>query len=122
VNAERVEAVAQPQVWTVGPDETLESIARGLVERRLHWVPVVDASGALLGVLSAWDLLRFNVEGRPPSMPAWQACTYRPASVAPDTPLPHARQLMREHRVHHLPVLAADQRLVGVLSSLDLVD
>lgn len=116
----RVGDVARPQVWTVGPDDTLESAGRGLVERRLHWAPVVDAAGTVLAVLSAWDLLRFAVEGRPASMPVWQACTYRPASVTADTPLADAARLMRELKVHHLPVLSADGKLAGVVSSLDL--
>lgn len=114
--------IAKPQVWTVGPDDTLESAGRGLVERRLHWAPVVDGAGALIGVLSAWDLLRFTVEGRPATMPVWQACTYRPVSVAAETPVTEAVQLMRELKLHHLPVLSAEGRLVGVVSSLDLVD
>ena len=116
-----VSDLAQPQVWTVGPDDTLETVGRGLVERRLHWAPVVDTAGVLLGVLSAWDLLRFSVEGRPAAMPAWQACTYRPMSVAPDTPVAEAAGLMRKLQLHHLPVLSGDGRLVGVVSSLDLV-
>lgn len=113
--------VAQAQVWTVGPDDTLDTVALGLVTRHLHWAPVVDASGALLGVLSSWDLLRHAVEGRPPSMPAWQACTYRPASVTPATSLDEAVRLMRELKLHHLPVLGDDGRVVGVVSSLDLL-
>ncbi|WP_427914973.1 CBS domain-containing protein [Ramlibacter sp. MMS24-I3-19] len=117
-----VSSRARPQAWTVRPEDTLESAGRGLVERRLHWAPVVDTSGAVLAVLSAWDLLRFAVEGRPGSMPVWQACTYRPVSVAPETPLAEASRIMRELKMHHLPVLSSDGRLVAVLSSLDLLD
>ena len=116
-----VASVMRGQAWSVRPEDTLESAGRGLVEHRLHWAPVGDASGALLAVLSAWDLLRFSVEGRAPSMPVWQACTYRPVSVAPQTPVAEAAQLMRELKLHHLPVQAADGRLVGVVSSLDLL-
>lgn len=116
-----VGTLARPQAWTVGPDDTLATVGRGLVERRLHWAPVIDARGALIGVLSAWDLLRFAVEGRPATMPAWQACTYRPASVTAGTTASEAARLMRELHVHHLPVLAADGKLAGVVSSLDLL-
>ena len=116
-----VSSVTHSQAWTVRPEDTLESAGRGLVEHRLHWAPVVDASGEVLAVLSAWDLLRFAVEGRPATMPVWQACTYRPVSVAPETPVTQAAQLMRELKLHHLPVLSGEGRLVGVISSLDLV-
>ncbi|HEY1226721.1 MAG TPA: CBS domain-containing protein [Ramlibacter sp.] len=116
-----VGSVMHLQVWTVRPEDTLESAGRGLVEHRLHWAPVVDASGAVLAVLSAWDLLRFAVEGRAPTMPVWQACTYRPVAVAAETPLAQAAQLMRELKLHHLPVLSQDGWLAGVVSSLDLM-
>lgn len=116
-----VGGLARPQAWTVGPDDTLESVGRGLVGRRLHWAPVVDAAGVPIGVLSAWDLLRFAVDGRPGTMPAWQACTYRPASVTASTTTAEAARLMRELHVHHLPVVGADGKLSGVVSSLDLL-
>jgi CBS domain-containing protein len=121
MNPTTVSSVMHAQAWTVRPEDTLGSAGRGLVEHRLHWAPVVDASGAVLAVLSAWDLLRFAVEGRPATMPVWQACTYRPVSVGPETTVAEAAQLMRELKLHHLPVLSAEGQLVGVISSLDLV-
>jgi CBS domain-containing protein len=42
-------------------------------------------------------------------------------TVSPETPLPVAMALMKEHRIRHLPVLA-NGRLVGIVSRGDLRD
>ncbi len=45
--------------------------------------------------------------------------TRNPKTVSPDDPLSLAAGILREHRFHHLPVVA-DGRLVGILSDADL--
>jgi CBS domain-containing protein len=48
---------------TVSPDEPLESVARALVEHRIHRVPVAEG-GELRGIISSLDLVRLIAEGR----------------------------------------------------------
>ncbi|RJP18751.1 MAG: CBS domain-containing protein [Deltaproteobacteria bacterium] len=45
--------------------------------------------------------------------------TRDPKTVSPDTPLPAAARLLREHGFHHLPVVEGGA-LVGILSDTDL--
>ena len=40
----------------------------------------------LVGVVSAWDLLRLQAEDEPGDTPAWRACTYKPLTVRPRLP------------------------------------
>lgn len=117
-----ISSLARPHVWSVGPDDPVSDVARQMVERHLTWVPVLDGEELLLGVLSAWDLLRLNLEGKPDSTPAWQACTYAPLTVAPETSAREVGGLMRERHVHHVLVMTAQRKVVGVVSSLDLLD
>jgi CBS domain-containing protein len=42
-------------------------------------------------------------------------------TLAPDDSLQDARRLMGEHNVRHIPVVAEDQRLVGLLSQRDVL-
>lgn len=113
--------VAQWPVWSIGPDVTLAGIRDQMVQRRLTWAPVLEGGSTLLGVVSAWDLLRHQAEGRAGTTAAWQLCTYQPLSVAPDTPVLEAAAVMRRAHVHHLLVVDGGRRLVGVVSSLDLL-
>ncbi len=45
--------------------------------------------------------------------------TRQPWTIRPDAKLSQAHQLMREHRIHYLPVLDGD-RVVGLLSERDI--
>lgn len=42
-------------------------------------------------------------------------------TVTPDTPVAEACRIMRDHRVRHLPVVDAHERIVGMLSDRDLL-
>lgn len=113
--------LCQPHVWSVLPDDSIDAIGEEMVARRLTWAPVLDSTATLIGVVSAWDLLHMQAEDKPDHTPAWQACTYKPLTVLPDTPAAEAARLMREAHVHHLLVVSAEGKLLGVLSSLDLL-
>ena len=112
--------IAQRQFWSVAPDDTVEAIAQEMVTRHLTWTPVLEG-GTLMGVVSAWDLLHMRASGLPADTPAWQACTYKPLTVAPDTPVSEAARLMRQAHVHHLLVMTLDRKIVGIVSPLDLL-
>jgi CBS domain-containing protein len=59
----RVRDVMVRHLITVSPDEPLESVARALVEHRIHRVPVAEG-GELRGIISSLDLVRLIAEGR----------------------------------------------------------
>jgi CBS domain-containing protein len=54
----RARDVMQSPVVTIERDASLLDAHRLLVEEEIHGAPVVDADGAVVGVLSALDLLR----------------------------------------------------------------
>ena len=115
------------------PDPVVVSEGMPLVEAArlmdVHGVsglPVVDASGALVGVVSQTDLLHARTtEGLWHAWPglAVRHLMTRPAvSVDADTGLDEAAELMERLRIHRLVVVADDGRTpVGVLSVSDLV-
>jgi CBS domain-containing protein len=43
------------------------------------------------------------------------------ASIGPEATLVDAARAMLRHRVHHLPVVDDEQRLVGIVSTMDLL-
>ncbi len=44
----------------------------------------------------------------------------RPVTVGPETPLSTAIAMMRDKQIRHLPVVDADDRLVGIITDRDL--
>ncbi len=59
----RVENVMSTQPITVTGETSLQDLARVLVERGIHRLPVVEG-GALVGILTSTDLVRAIAEGR----------------------------------------------------------
>jgi CBS domain-containing protein len=112
--------LATRQFWSVGPDDSIDTITDEMVVRHLTWAPVLDGD-ALVGVVSAWDLLHLRAARESGETPAWRACTYRPLTVTPDTTVAEAARLMREKHVHHLLVVSASGKVEGVVSPLDLL-
>ena len=116
-----ISSLMQRRVWSVEMDDTIAQVDALLAEHGLSWAPVLDAGRAVVGVISATDLLQFHAQERDPAtVRAWQLCTYKPISVDQATPLGEVARVMVERRIHHV-VVTGDAGLVGVVSSLDFV-
>lgn len=119
--SQTIASLMHHEVTQVGPDDTLQSVEAKLVAKGLSWVPVVDASGVVMGVVSSADLLRAHADGKTtPKVSAWQLCTYKPVTVRPDATLSEVATLMIEANIHHV-VVAEGNDIRGVVSSLDFV-
>jgi signal-transduction protein with cAMP-binding, CBS, and nucleotidyltransferase domain len=116
-----VSSMMKTQVWSVGMDDTVQEVEAFMSSHGLSWVPMREPGGAVVGVVSATDLLQFHVrKGDPGVIQAWQICTYKPIAVAPDTAVSEVARLMLHNKIHHVVVMETD-RIVGVVSSLDFV-
>ena len=99
-----------------------------LLERHhVHGLPVVDATGSLVGVLSQTDLLRARstefLWAYWPALAVRHLMTSPALTVHRSTPLADAARKMERHHVHRLVVVADDDETlpIGVLSTTDLV-
>ncbi len=111
----------------VRPDAPLSQAAHLMEVHRVHGLPVVDAAGTLVGVISQTDLLRARATEYLWSN--WSGLRVKHLMTSPaltvhrDAPLALAARKMERHHVHRLVVVAdADVGLpIGVLSTTDLV-
>lgn len=110
------------EVVSVGPADTVLSVARVLSERRIGAALVRDAGGALLGIVSERDIVRGMAAHGPGTTgrSVDEFMTRDLVTVAPQTLVTHALALITRRRIRHLPVLDGD-RLVGLVSIGDLV-
>ena len=119
--SQAISSLMQREVCLVGPDDTMQAVEALMVARGLSWVPVVDSNGAVLGVISSTDLLRFHADGKEASVVcAWQICTYKPITVRPQASVSEVARLMVETNIHHV-VVAEGTDIKGVVSSFDFV-
>jgi CBS domain-containing protein len=111
----------------VRADASLSEAARVLDEHHISGLPVVDATGSLVGVLSQTDLARARATeylwANWPGLAVRHLMSSPPVIVHRSTPLAQAAKKMERHRIHRLVVVADDDETVpiGVLSMTDLV-
>ena len=115
-------------VVTVSGAATMEEAAESFLRHKVSGAPVVDERGHCAGVLSATDFVRREVQSPPRRRGNGDLVeavrTYMSPSVCSidaDATLIDAARGMCGKRVHRLPVLDARGKVVGVISSLDLV-
>ena len=110
-------------VVSVGPGEDVATIAQTLAQHRIGAVLVRDTGGGLLGIVSERDVIRaLSREGAGAlAMTARQVMTAELHTVTPETHVVEAMGMMTDRRCRHLPVLAPDGALAGLVSIGDLV-
>ncbi|MGW2250774.1 CBS domain-containing protein [Kitasatospora sp. NPDC001660] len=124
-------------VVRVAPETGFREIVALLTDYDITGVPVVDADGRPLGVVSEADLLRTLAAQEDPGglLPAPEAAqatpvgavtaadlmTTQPVCTTPDTSVVAAARLMSRHGLKRLPVLDDDGRVIGVVSRGDLL-
>jgi CBS domain-containing protein len=84
-------------------------------------IPVTD-NGELIGIITDRDIACRGVakESNAAELPVADFMTVPVIAVGPDDPLDTAADLMQENRIHHLPVITRDGRVVGMLAQSDL--
>jgi CBS domain-containing protein len=126
------DAMTSPAI-TVAPEAHCKDAAALLVRHRISALPVVDADGSLVGLVSEADLLTLETTPDPRSQatPLHARTVPLPRrvrdvmstdvyTVEEDTDLGMVAQRMLEERVKRFPVLR-DGRVAGIISRHDLV-
>ncbi|WP_234023849.1 HPP family protein [Sorangium cellulosum] len=86
----------------------------------LSGAPVVDEAHRMVGFVSETDLLGALLREEYEGMTAADVMSTPPISVDEFMPTDDVMTLLREKRIHHLPVLR-DGRLVGIITPQDIL-
>ena len=113
---------------TVSVDASIEQAQEILRLNHLTGLPVVDADGSLVGVLSQSDLVwgpglhvAALLRKKPSGLRVGELMTSPAVTVELDTPVTDAARVMLANRVHRLVAVDGAGRPVGVLSATDYV-
>ena len=133
-------------VITVKLDTPLAELSTILVKSNISGVPVVDASGTLVGIVTENDLISQNKRLHIPTVVNFldaaiylesskkfeqdvkrmtattvgEICSRKVITVAEETPLIDIATIMTEKKVHLLPVVK-DNTIVGIIGKHDVV-
>jgi CBS domain-containing protein len=110
------------EVVTVTPSTTVADAVALLADKRIGAMPVIDESGAVLGIFSERDVIHCLQAKGADALAGLvgEAMTAPAITVSPDQPAIAALSLMSQRRFRHLPVVDRG-RLVGFVSIGDLV-
>lgn len=133
-------------VVSVRPETSLKELASKFVETRFGNMPVVDESGVLVGIISETDLIeqqkplhiptvmalldgvfyldsekRFKEQvDRVTATTVGELCSKKPITCTPESTVREIAALMSRHKIHLVPVVE-DEKMVGVVSRLDMI-
>jgi CBS domain-containing protein len=139
----RAHQIMTPQVITVGADTTIVEAANMMLRHHVSGLPVVDAMGGLIGIISEGDFIRRTETATQHKRGRWlsfltgadrvaaefahehgrkvgEIMTPDPLTVTEGTPLDQVVQIMETKNVKRLPVMRGD-RMVGILTRSDFL-
>ena len=131
------------RVFSVDPNAGVLQAVRLMLQHKISGLPVVDAGGALVGIVTEGDFLRRAETATERKRPRWlefllgpgrladeyvhsharkisDVMTHEPRTITEDTPLEEIVQLMEKHSIKRLPVMRG-KTLVGIVSRANLL-
>jgi len=132
----RVLDIMSIDVLTVSPEESLKAAARLMVERGVSGLPVVNAEGKLVGIITEADFLEREADRshrrlldalmhKPDTVSeaetVGQVMSTHPVVIYPEASVTEAARVMSHHHVKRLPVVNDEGRLQGIISRGDVV-
>jgi CBS domain-containing protein len=142
----KVKDIMTRKIITVSPETEVVNAAKILLEKGINGLPVIDASGKLVGVLTQSDLVaqqksipiptvftllesyipltlvhRIDKEvEKIAALKVEQAMTPNPVTVGPETDIEDVAKLMVDKKFHTLPVMEGD-KVVGIVGKEDVL-
>jgi CBS domain-containing protein len=139
----RAHQIMTRSVATVAPDATILEAANIMLRRHVSGLPVVDAAGQLVGIVSEGDFIRRSEIGTQRKRGRWlkfllgagtaatdyvheygrkisDVMTSEPLTVTEDATLEEIVTLMETNGIKRLPVIKGD-KLVGIVSRANLL-
>jgi CBS domain-containing protein len=119
-----VEEFMETDLFTVQKDDIIELVAEMMNWRKIRYMPVEDAKGKLIGLVTSRILLRYytqkdNSLGEKKHT-VKDIMIEKPITVAPEASIMEALKLMRDNRIGCLPVVK-NKELIGVITEMDFL-
>jgi CBS domain-containing protein len=135
--------IMSARVVSISPDAGVLEAVRLMLQNHISGLPVVDASGTLVGMVTEGDFLRRAETGTERKRPRWleflvgpnrlaeeyvesharkvgEMMTRDPITITEDTPLDEIVQVMERRRIKRVPVMRGAQ-VVGIVSRSNLM-
>ena len=112
----RVQHVMTENMVSIKGDTTAESGIKILYEKHIGSVIIVDDKGKCEGIFTTRDALRLIATNISLQTPISNVMTKNPITVRDTDSFSKAMSLISSHGIQNLPVVDANDRLIGILS------
>lgn len=139
----RAADIMTPDPVCISPDASISEAIGVMLERKFSGLPVLDAGGSLVGIVTEGDLLRRTETGTQRKRPRWiefllgpgrlaseyvqtagrkvsDVMTPEVRTVTEDAPLDAVIHLMERHQIKRVLVVR-DRKLVGIVTRANLL-
>lgn len=116
----RVRDLMSAPVVTIRSDQDYQTGLSLMQKNALHHLPVVDASGRVVGIAAERDLLIAATRFLGSSIEVGEVMHRGAVTTHADAPVSAAASLMLRHRIGSLPVIDADEQVIGLVTETDL--
>jgi CBS domain-containing protein len=115
------QSMSQRHVISLGPNASIHEAACVMTRANCGSVLIIDTSNTLLGIVTERDLMTRVLAKAldPATTPTSAVMTRGPRCVAPEMKVADAVLIMIERGFRHLPIVAADGKILGVFSVRD---
>jgi CBS domain-containing protein len=141
--AMKAQDVMTQDVISIGPNDSVSRAVRTMLQNGISGLPVLNAVGKLVGIITEGDLLRRAETATQPRRPRWieffvgpgrmaeeyvhthgrkvhEVMSVEPLTVIEETPLEEVVRLMEKRRIKRIPVVRGD-KVVGIVSRANLL-
>lgn len=112
----KIDELMAKKVISAEPHDTVDHVRSLMRRNRILAVPIIGSDGEPVGIITSSDLLQ-DLDG---ATPVSRIMTERVYKVPAYNEVSIAARVMRQHRIHHV-LVTHEQKLVGIVSSFDLL-
>ena len=119
----QVATIMTRELVTSGPETPLKTVLTRLTQHKIRHMPIVSASGVLVGIISKRDMLtaHLTTDDMVGAPTASRIMTREVITVRPETCVTRAAATMFARRFGSLPVVNESGRLEGIITEADFV-
>ena len=102
-------------------DARVDHLTQLMIRDHIGCIPVVDEAGRPIGMVTKLDLVEASGHHDLAFRTATDVMMPLAMTLGDHATVAHAARLMADEDVHHVPIIDGQRRLVGIVSSMDVV-
>jgi len=119
VQGPRVLDIMDRNVISIGQDEEIRTAARKLLKGETNHLPVIGETGRLVGIVTTYDVSKAVANpGRASTVT--DIMKKKVITTTPDEPVDIAVRKLEKHNISALPVVDAQDHVIGILTAMNL--